>query len=97
MQEVYSRFGRLCRHLLGPLFREAKADRERYEASVSMVLAGDPRGIEGFQLLGLFLGPAIMAALMLLYRELTAAPAGALNLATARSCEKGHNMPRSIS
>jgi predicted PurR-regulated permease PerM len=36
------------------------------------VLLGILGGIESFQLLGLFLGPAIMAALMLLWRELTA-------------------------
>jgi predicted PurR-regulated permease PerM len=40
------------------------------------VLVGILGGIESFQLLGLFLGPAIMAALMLLWRELTASPAG---------------------
>jgi len=40
------------------------------------VLLGILGGIESFQLLGLFLGPAIMAALMLLRRELTASPAG---------------------
>jgi len=40
------------------------------------VLLGILGGIESFQLLGLFLGPAIMAALMLLWRELTASPAG---------------------
>ena len=39
-------------------------------------------GIESFQLLGLFLGPAIMAALMLLWRELTASAAD-------RSCSAG--------
>ncbi len=39
------------------------------------VLLGILGGIETFQLLGLFLGPAIMAALMLLWRELTASPA----------------------
>ncbi|MBI1979995.1 MAG: AI-2E family transporter [Methylocystis sp.] len=38
------------------------------------VLLGILGGVERFQLLGLFLGPAIMAALMLLWREL-AAPA----------------------
>jgi hypothetical protein len=32
-------------------------------------------GVESFQLLGLFLGPAIMAALMLLWRQLTTFPA----------------------
>ena len=37
------------------------------------VLLGILGGIETFQLLGLFLGPAIMAALILLWRELTAA------------------------
>lgn len=41
------------------------------------VLLGILGGVETFQLLGLFLGPAIMAALMLLWRELTATPAGA--------------------
>jgi predicted PurR-regulated permease PerM len=35
------------------------------------VLLGILGGVETFQLLGLFLGPAIMAALMLLWRELT--------------------------
>jgi predicted PurR-regulated permease PerM len=40
------------------------------------VLLGILGGIESFQLLGLFLGPAIMAALMLLWRELTASSAG---------------------
>src|ERR1700726_2778637 len=35
------------------------------------VLLGILGGVENFQLLGLFLGPAIMAALMLLWRELT--------------------------
>ena len=38
------------------------------------VLLGILGGVESFQLLGLFLGPAIMAALMLLWRELTAPP-----------------------
>jgi predicted PurR-regulated permease PerM len=38
------------------------------------VLLGILGGIESFQLLGLFLGPAIMAALMLLWRELAASP-----------------------
>jgi predicted PurR-regulated permease PerM len=38
------------------------------------VLLGILGGVESFQLLGLFLGPAIMAALMLLWRELTASP-----------------------
>ena len=37
------------------------------------VLLGILGGVESFQLLGLFLGPAIMAALMLLWRELTGA------------------------
>lgn len=36
------------------------------------VLLGILGGVERFQLLGLFLGPAIMAALMLLWRELSA-------------------------
>jgi predicted PurR-regulated permease PerM len=39
------------------------------------VLLGILGGVESFQLLGLFLGPAIMAALMLLWRELTTPPA----------------------
>jgi predicted PurR-regulated permease PerM len=39
------------------------------------VLLGILGGVESFQLLGLFLGPAIMAALMLLWRELTTFPA----------------------
>jgi predicted PurR-regulated permease PerM len=39
------------------------------------VLLGILGGVESFQLLGLFLGPAIMAALMLLWRELTTSPA----------------------
>jgi predicted PurR-regulated permease PerM len=39
------------------------------------VLLGILGGVESFQLLGLFLGPAIMAALMLLWRELTTVPA----------------------
>ena len=46
------------------------------------VLLGILGGIESFQLLGLFLGPAIMAALMLLWRELTASAAD-------RSCSAG--------
>ena len=46
------------------------------------VLLGILGGIESFQLLGLFLGPAIMAALMLLWRELTASAAN-------RSCSGG--------
>lgn len=46
------------------------------------VLLGILGGIESFQLLGLFLGPAIMAALMLLWRELTASAAN-------RSCSAG--------
>jgi predicted PurR-regulated permease PerM len=41
------------------------------------VLLGILGGVESFQLLGLFLGPAIMAALMLLWRELAAPPTGA--------------------
>jgi predicted PurR-regulated permease PerM len=41
------------------------------------VLLGILGGVESFQLLGLFLGPAIMAALILLWRELTASPLGA--------------------
>jgi predicted PurR-regulated permease PerM len=40
------------------------------------VLLGILGGVESFQLLGLFLGPAIMAALMLLWREFTASSAG---------------------
>jgi predicted PurR-regulated permease PerM len=40
------------------------------------VLLGILGGVESFELLGLFLGPAIMAALMLLWRELTASRAG---------------------
>jgi predicted PurR-regulated permease PerM len=36
------------------------------------VLLGILGGVESFQLLGLFLGPAVMAALMLLWRELAA-------------------------
>jgi len=36
------------------------------------VLLGILGGVESFQLLGLFLGPAVMAALMLLWRELSA-------------------------
>jgi predicted PurR-regulated permease PerM len=44
-----------------------------------MGFAWDSGGVESFQLLGLFLGPAIMAALMLLWRELTAPPTGALH------------------
>ncbi|HEY8125446.1 MAG TPA: AI-2E family transporter [Methylocystis sp.] len=47
------------------------------------VLLGILGGIESFQLLGLFLGPAIMAALMLLWRELTASAANC----SARLCE----------
>ena len=39
------------------------------------VLLGILGGVESFQLLGLFLGPAIMAALMLLWRQLTTFPA----------------------
>jgi predicted PurR-regulated permease PerM len=39
------------------------------------VLLGILGGVESFQLLGLFLGPAIMAALMLLWRRLTTFPA----------------------
>ena len=39
------------------------------------VLLGILGGVESFQLLGLFLGPAIMAALMLLWRQLTTLPA----------------------
>jgi len=38
------------------------------------VLLGILGGAETFQLLGLFLGPAVMAALMLLWREIAAAP-----------------------
>jgi predicted PurR-regulated permease PerM len=38
------------------------------------VLLGILGGVESFQRHGLFLGPAIMAALMLLWRDLTAAP-----------------------
>lgn len=38
------------------------------------VLLGILGGVERFQLLGLFLGPAIMAALMLLWRELSSVP-----------------------
>lgn len=38
------------------------------------VLLGILGGVESFQLLGLFLGPAVMAALMLLWREIAAAP-----------------------
>jgi predicted PurR-regulated permease PerM len=38
------------------------------------VLLGILGGVESFQLLGLFLGPAIMAALMLLWHELTGSP-----------------------
>jgi hypothetical protein len=38
-------------------------------------LLGILGGVESFQLLGLFLGPAIMAALMLLWRQLTTFPA----------------------
>jgi predicted PurR-regulated permease PerM len=41
------------------------------------VLLGILGGVESFQLLGLFLGPAIMATLMLLWRELTTSPADA--------------------
>ena len=39
------------------------------------VLLGILGGVESFQLFGLFLGPAIMAALMLLWRQLTTLPA----------------------
>lgn len=42
------------------------------------VLLGILGGVESFQLLGLFLGPAIMAALMLLWRELTFAPSASV-------------------
>ena len=42
------------------------------------VLLGILGGVENFQLLGLFLGPAIMAALMLLWRELTGAPSASV-------------------
>ena len=40
------------------------------------VLLGILGGVETFGLLGLFLGPAVMAALMLLWREFTENPAG---------------------
>jgi predicted PurR-regulated permease PerM len=42
------------------------------------VLLGILGGVESFQLLGLFLGPAIMATLMLLWRELTGAPSASV-------------------
>jgi predicted PurR-regulated permease PerM len=42
------------------------------------VLLGILGGVESFQLLGLFLGPAIMAALMLLWRELTGDPSASV-------------------
>jgi predicted PurR-regulated permease PerM len=38
------------------------------------VLIGILGGVEAFGLLGLFIGPAVMAALILLWRELVAAP-----------------------
>lgn len=61
------------------------------------VLLGVLGGIERFQLLGLFLGPAIMAALMLLWRELAAPttdPNSLSDLPAARAPEK---IERSIS
>ncbi len=48
------------------------------------VLLGILGGVEGFGLLGLFLGPAIMAALILLWREWVGAQKGPINPPAAR-------------